>query len=63
LEQVEREISFLPRNNAGKEAFHAALSILYDRWDTLRMQVTSKQSTTEVSLPLAFIVVVFRGGL
>ena len=50
LEQVEREIRFLPHSHAGKEPFNTALSMLFDRWDTLRMQATSKQSTIEVKM-------------
>ena len=48
LDQLEREIRILPRSHSGREAFNAALSVMYDRWDTIRMQATSKQSTIEV---------------
>ena len=49
LEAIERRVRFLSGNHTGRDAFNAAVSVLYDRWDTIRMQATSKQNTVEVT--------------
>jgi len=52
LEDVERRVRFLSGGAGGRDAFGATVSVLYDRWDTVRMQATSKQNTVEVWLQL-----------
>ncbi|CAK8680522.1 unnamed protein product [Clavelina lepadiformis] len=50
LEAIERRVRFLSGNHTGRDAFNAAVSVLYDRWDTIRMQATSKQNTVEIKI-------------
>nr|XP_026689761.1 nesprin-1-like isoform X2 [Ciona intestinalis] len=50
LENIERRVRFLAKNDTAREAFNATVSVLYDRWDTVRMQTTSKQNAVEIKI-------------
>ncbi|XP_077969764.1 nesprin-1-like isoform X1 [Styela clava] len=50
LESVERWTSSLAHDYGGKETLNATVSVLYDRWDTMRMQATSKQNVIEIKM-------------
>lgn len=55
LESLDRSCRYTMHSEVGKDALNATISLLYDRWDTLRMQATSKQNNIEVGTVVNFV--------
>jgi len=50
LENLERKIKYKDGSVTSRDALNTTVSMLYDRWDTLRMQATSKQLELEIQV-------------